>query len=47
MQTAVPSFGLRLTSIAAQCLAVAVLSLSALSARADDVGDVVWRVTGA
>ena len=40
MQTAVPSFGLRLTSIAAQCLAVAVLSLSALSARADDVGDV-------
>ncbi len=40
MQTAVPHFGLRLTSIAAQCLAVAALSLSALSARADDVGDV-------
>ncbi len=40
MQTAVPHFGLRLTSIAAQCLAVAALSLSAFSARADDVGDV-------
>ena len=40
MQTAVPHFGLRLTSLAAQCLAVAALSLSALSARADDVGDV-------
>ncbi|MEK6667213.1 MAG: tetratricopeptide repeat protein [Pseudomonadota bacterium] len=40
MQTAVPHFGLRLTSIAAQCLAVAALSLSALSARADDVADV-------
>ena len=40
MQTAVPHFGLRLTSLAAKCLAVAALSLSALSARADDVGDV-------
>lgn len=40
MQTAVPHFGLRLTSLAVQCLAVAALSLSALSARADEVGDV-------
>jgi hypothetical protein len=40
MQTAVPSFGLRLTSIAAQCLVVATLSLGAVSVRADDVGDV-------
>ncbi|MDQ5926260.1 MAG: hypothetical protein QG554_1202 [Pseudomonadota bacterium] len=40
MQAAASRFGLRLTSIAVQCLAVAALSMSTLSARADDIADV-------
>ena len=38
MQT--PHFGLRLTAFAVKCLAVATLSVTALSVRADDVNDV-------
>lgn len=40
MQAAASRFGLRLTSLAAQCLAVAALSMTTLSARADDIADV-------
>ena len=40
MQSAASRFGLRLTSLAAQCLAVAALSMTALSVRADDIADV-------
>lgn len=40
MQAAASRFGLRLTSLAAQCLAVAALSMITLSARADDIADV-------
>ncbi len=40
MQTAVTSTGLRLTAIAVKCLAVAAFSMSAMAARADEVGDV-------
>jgi ketosteroid isomerase-like protein len=39
MQTAVPHFGLRLTSFAVKCLAVAALTFSATGARADDVAE--------
>ncbi|MGQ0596158.1 tetratricopeptide repeat protein [Aquabacterium sp.] len=40
MQAVAPHIGLRLTAIAAKCLAVATLSLTALSVRADDIVDV-------
>ncbi|MBI3384005.1 MAG: tetratricopeptide repeat protein [Aquabacterium sp.] len=40
MQAVAPHIGLRLTAIAAKCLAVAALSLTALSVRADDIVDV-------
>ena len=39
-QAAASRFGLRLTSLAAQCLTVAALSMTTLSVRADDI--VVW-----
>jgi tetratricopeptide (TPR) repeat protein len=39
-QAAASRFGLRLTSFAAQCLAVAALSMSTFSVRADDIADV-------
>lgn len=40
LQAAAPRFGLRLTSLATQCLAVAFMSMTILSARADDIADV-------
>ncbi|WP_052162820.1 nuclear transport factor 2 family protein [Aquabacterium sp. NJ1] len=40
MQAVAPHIGLRFTAIAAKCLAVAALSLTALSVRADDIVDV-------
>jgi tetratricopeptide (TPR) repeat protein len=40
MQAAASRFGLRLTSLAAQCLTVAALSMTTLSVRADDIADV-------
>ncbi|WP_290874025.1 tetratricopeptide repeat protein, partial [Aquabacterium sp.] len=40
MQAVAPQGGFRLTSLAAKCLAIAALSLSALGARADEVADV-------
>jgi Flp pilus assembly protein TadD len=40
MQAVAPQVGLRLTAFAAKCLAIAALSVTALSVRADDVGDV-------
>jgi tetratricopeptide (TPR) repeat protein len=39
-QAAASRFGLRLTSLAAQCLTVAALSMTTLSVRADDIADV-------
>ncbi|WP_213030322.1 hypothetical protein, partial [Acinetobacter baumannii] len=39
MQAVAPHIGLRFTAIAAKCLAVAALSLTALSVRADDIVD--------
>ena len=40
MQAVAPQVGFRLTVIAAKCLAIAALSVTALSVRADDIGDV-------
>lgn len=40
MHAAASRFGLRLTSLAAQCLTVAALSMTTLSVRADDIADV-------
>ena len=40
MQAVAPHIGLRFTAVAAKCLAVAALSLTALSVRADDIVDV-------
>ncbi|MGC4062009.1 MAG: tetratricopeptide repeat protein [Aquabacterium sp.] len=40
MQAVAPQVGLRLTAIAVKCLAIAALSVTAFSARADDIGDV-------
>ncbi len=40
MQAVVPTTGFRLTALAAKCLAIAALSLTALSVRADDISDV-------
>ncbi|MBI2732914.1 MAG: tetratricopeptide repeat protein [Aquabacterium sp.] len=40
MQAVAPHIGLRFTAIAAKCVAVAALSLTALSVRADDIADV-------
>ncbi len=40
MQAAASRFGLRLTSLAAQCLTVAALSMTTFSARADDIAEV-------
>jgi len=40
MQVVAPQVGLRLTALAAKCLVVAALSVTALSVRADDIGDV-------
>jgi regulator of sirC expression with transglutaminase-like and TPR domain len=40
MQAVAPQVGLRLTAFAAKCLVITALSLTALSVRADDIGDV-------
>ncbi|TAK97764.1 MAG: tetratricopeptide repeat protein [Aquabacterium sp.] len=40
MQAVAPQVGLRLTALAAKCLAIAALSVTALSVRADDISDV-------
>ena len=40
MRVVAPLFGARLTALAAQCVAIAMLSVSVHSARADDVADV-------
>jgi len=40
MQAVAPQVGLRLTAIAAKCIAIAALSVTALSVRADDISDV-------
>lgn len=40
MQAVAPQVGLRLTAFAAKCLAITALSMTALSVRADDIGDV-------
>ena len=40
MQVVAPQVGLRITALAAKCLAIAALSVTALSVRADDIADV-------
>lgn len=40
MQAVAPKFGIRFTAMAAKCLAIAALSMSAVAVRADEVGDV-------
>ena len=45
MRVVAPPFGARLSALAAQCVAVAVLSLSGNIARADDVADVQKLLT--
>ncbi|MDI1261489.1 tetratricopeptide repeat protein [Aquabacterium sp.] len=40
MQAVAPKFGIRFTAMAAKCLAIAALSMTAVAVRADEVGDV-------
>ncbi len=40
MQAVAPKFGIRFTAVAAKCLAIAALSMTAVAVRADEVGDV-------
>jgi tetratricopeptide (TPR) repeat protein len=40
MQAVAPQIGFRLTAAAAKCLAIAALSMTVMSVRADDIGDV-------
>lgn len=40
MQVVAPKFGIRFTAMAAKCLAIAALSMTAVAVRADEVGDV-------